>query len=359
MSLCIKRRIIALLLYALVLIALVINRTFYQASQSKIAQRRWRHESSPSHLQSTNTTMPPQFKTILLWTNYYSVQWSMSGFEYNALCPNRCRIINDRNEFDSAAAILFHSAAWDLTLYDLPTSRQPDQYFVYYNQEPPPKSSWKDLEGVWQSFPPHFFNLTMTYRTDSDIVTPYDRFVSKAERINGVPYEEHVWDDVVAAVRRKTKLGLQFVGNCYSESGRESIVRALQRYISIDQFGYCAADYRFFIAFENNICRDYVTEKFWRLKRLIVPIVLQASILDGIAPDDSFIAVDQFQSVAALAAHLEMLSRNETEYLRYFEWTRHYQKIEAPRSEAFCRLCDRLHAPTIAHKSYANLIAWY
>uniref|UniRef100_A0A914XBC0 Fucosyltransferase n=1 Tax=Plectus sambesii TaxID=2011161 RepID=A0A914XBC0_9BILA len=236
--------------------------------------------------------------------------------------------------FDSAAAILFHSAAWDLSLNDLPTSRQPEQYFVYYNQEPPPKSSWRDLEGFL--------------------------------------YEEHGWDDVVAAVRRKTKLGLQFVGNCYSESGRESIIRALQRYISIDQFGYCVGrqcdysceqrilpNYRFFIAFENNICRDYVTEKFWSLKRLIVPIVLRASILDGIAPDDSFIAVDQFQSVAALAAHLEMLSRNETEYLRYFEWTRHYQKIEAPRSEAFCRLCDRLHAPTIKHKSYADLVAWY
>uniref|UniRef100_A0A914VZ55 Fucosyltransferase n=1 Tax=Plectus sambesii TaxID=2011161 RepID=A0A914VZ55_9BILA len=212
----------------------------------------------------------------------------------------------------------------------------------------------------------------MTYRTDSDIVAPYDRLVSRAEQVNGFLYEEHGWDDVVAAVGRKTKLGLQFVGNCYSESGRESIVRALQRYINIEQSGYCAGrqcdysceqrilpDYRFFIAFENNICRDYVTEKFWRLKRLIVSIVLRASILDGIAPDDSFIAVDQFQSVAALAAHLEMLSRNETEYLRYFEWTIHYQKIEAPRSEAFCRLCNWLHGPTIEHKSYADLVGWY
>lgn len=120
-----------------------------------------------------------------------------------------------------------------------------------------------------------------------------------------------------------------------------------------------SADYHFFIAFENNVCQDYVTEKFWRIKRLIVPIVLKASILEGIAPNGSFIAVDQFGSIIALAAHLKRLSQNETEYLRYFEWTKHYQNIAVPQTEAYCSLCDRLHAPITEHKSYADIAAWY
>lgn len=46
-------------------------------------------------------------------------------------------------------------------------------------------TAFKTRRGVWQNFPPNFFNLTMTYRSDSDIHVPYDRFIPIDEEVPG------------------------------------------------------------------------------------------------------------------------------------------------------------------------------
>lgn len=73
----------------------------------------------------------------------------------------------------------------------------------------------------------------------------------------------------------------------------------------------------FYLAFENAVCKDYVTEKFWRLKKLIVPIVLKRSLVSRFAKDKYFIAADDFDSPKALVEHLVYLSQNMTEYKRW------------------------------------------
>lgn len=71
------------------------------------------------------------------------------------------------------------------------------------------------------------------------------------------------------------------------------------------------------MAFENAVCRDYVTEKFWNaVKNLVVPVVLRREIMDGIAPNDSFIAADDFNSAQELAARLNFLINNPDDYTR-------------------------------------------
>lgn len=43
-----------------------------------------------------------------------------------------------------------------------------------------------------------------------------------------------------------------------------------------------SATHRFYIAFENSACNDYITEKYFlRLSQLLVPVVLNRSILEG------------------------------------------------------------------------------
>jgi hypothetical protein len=53
--------------------------------------------------------------------------------------------------------------------------------------------------------------------------------------------------------------------------------------------------HRFYFAFENAVCDNYVTEKFFRMKQLIVPVVLRKSDYVNIVPDHSYIAVDEFE----------------------------------------------------------------
>jgi hypothetical protein len=64
------------------------------------------------------------------------------------------------------------------------------------------------------------------------------------------------------------------------------VIGGLSKHITIDKYGACygktcdnaceqnaIADSLFYLALENSICKEYVTEKFWRLRNLIVPIV--------------------------------------------------------------------------------------
>ena len=70
-------------------------------------------------------------------------------------------------------------------------------------------------------------------------------------------------------------------------------------------------DYKFYLAFENSNCKDYVTEKFFTnaLHNGVVPIAMGASMEEyaAIAPPNSFLHVDQFGSPADLAEYLKVL----------------------------------------------------
>ena len=72
------------------------------------------------------------------------------------------------------------------------------------------------------------------------------------------------------------------------------------------------------MAFENSICPNYVTEKFWNaLRALTIPVVLTRSVFTGInVPKSAFIAVDDFLSVNELVEHLKALHNNTEEYLK-------------------------------------------
>ena len=75
----------------------------------------------------------------------------------------------------------------------------------------------------------------------------------------------------------------------------------MQKYMNVDLFGRCgrkcpekfrndstgnckqiiATEYKFYLAFENSICKDYVTEKFFAiLKYNIIPVVLNGGSND-------------------------------------------------------------------------------
>jgi len=74
----------------------------------------------------------------------------------------------------------------------------------------------------------------------------------------------------------------------------------------------------FYLAFENNICQNYVTEKFWNsIRSLTVPIVLSRSVFKGMdVPSNAFIALDDFESVNELVEYLRVLQNNTEKYLK-------------------------------------------
>ena len=79
-------------------------------------------------------------------------------------------------------------------------------------------------------------------------------------------------------------------------------------------------NYKFYLSFENSLCTDYVTEKFYRTLSLdLVPVVMAGADYSHFAPPGSYIDTRHFASPAALAQELWRRAEAE-EYYQHFWW---------------------------------------
>jgi hypothetical protein len=147
-------------------------------------------------------------------------------------------------------------------------------------------------------------------------------------------------------------------------SKRELIIDALSKYLDIDIVGDCAhnqssicpkpspcdhllKNYRFYIAMENTVCMDYITEKYWsHIDSMSIPIVERRYIYEHRLPNHSFIAIDDYANPIQLANYLKKLATDTDEYLEYFSWRYDGYDRHGWNSNGFrlgyCRLCQQL-----------------
>ena len=99
---------------------------------------------------------------------------------------------------------------------------------------------------------------------------------------------------------------------------------------------------RFYLSFENALCRDYITEKaFNSLKLNTIPVVLGGSDYESILPPGSFINARQFYSPEHLANYLYKVLNNSTLHDSYFQWRPYYniQRSVVSQSSQFSAQC--------------------
>uniref|UniRef100_A0A1I7XXG1 Fucosyltransferase n=1 Tax=Steinernema glaseri TaxID=37863 RepID=A0A1I7XXG1_9BILA len=273
----------------------------------------------------------------------------------------------------------FHRATADVVFFS-PTSsfsmdylRPQKQLWVMQLLESPENTmNLSDFNG--------HINYTASYRYDSDLVTPYGKWV---------PTERHVNGDNLSP-GKKTKEVLWLVSHCITNNARMRYANELGRHIQVgsihmtlqgsgfeplkrvDVFGECgerklpksegqrllAEEYKFYLAFENSNCNQYVTEKFFdnALKNGAIPIVMGASLefYESISPPHSFIHVDQFDSPKDLAKYLRYLSTNADAFNEYFAWKQQGQFVD---TKFWCRLCSLAQQPR--RKVYMDIEGWW
>jgi hypothetical protein len=235
-------------------------------------------------------------------------------------CPRPCHLLFERARLPDADWVVFH----------LPTLQEP------ITAEKSPGQGWvawcmESQANYPQLADPAFmarFDLRMTYRRDADIWTPY--------------FDASLAQDLATPPRPKTEavLAVYFASNPWDTSGRGVYAAELMRHLQVDSYGRCLrnkelvqdagrstkmetiAAYKFSLAFENSVSRDYVTEKFFDpLVAGSVPIYLGAPNIAEFAPADRcFIDVADFPQPRALADYLRFLDVQDLEYASYLAW---------------------------------------
>ena len=75
-------------------------------------------------------------------------------------------------------------------------------------------------------------------------------------------------------------------------------------------------NYKFYLAFENSLCQDYITEKlFLAMHAGVLPIAYGGLTKEDylkVVPPNTFIHAEDFQSVQELADYLKFLAANST-----------------------------------------------
>lgn len=224
----------------------------------------------------------------------------------------------------------------------------PARAFMYFQREAPARTMGACLEPL-----DDIVNYTWSYRSDSDVFFPYGRAVSL--RRDSIAPDSYPRNSYARNV-------LWYVSNCRGTvhaRSRYEYALALSRYIDVDIYGRCTgrsdgcepsnvsclhyhrSAFRFYLAFENSHCDEYVTEKFFdALKHGNVPIVrgLPKHKYQAVAPPNSFIHADDFDSPANLSRYLRWLAASHERYAKYHEW-RHAFRLQSGAPIA-CRLCE-------------------
>ncbi len=282
----------------------------------------------------------------------------------------QCKATVNRSVFHTAAAVIFHGFSKELVKYpkNLPVRGHSDQIYGFHNMEAPTRRG-EELKQF-----PDVFNLTMTYRRGSDIRVPYWRLVKKTD-------ERQSTGMSLGKVREKSRTAVWFISGCTRRgSQRWAYVNELSKYVDVDIYGDCGnfscpmnkthpnveekcfrgvgKTYYFYLAFENSLCNDYVTEKIlqgWFYD--MVPVVHGS--FDDVLPPYSALDVRDFASPRDLAVKMKFLRNNSTEYLKYFQFKKSYDIVRHDCDRGFCRLCEILHDPGYQYKSRFDVHQWW
>ncbi|XP_073954817.1 alpha-(1,3)-fucosyltransferase C-like [Choristoneura fumiferana] len=231
----------------------------------------------------------------------------------------------------------------------------------------------------------NYFNLTWTYKLDSDVIWPFfhmiDRLTNEyvAPKINTewrlVNVESSIMVEIQEVLLSKRDFGVWISNECQTQSQREKIVAEIKEESAINDYtldvlGACCSEcnntavvseevlrpYTFFLAFESVLADDYVTSDVVKaIKQKCLPVVYGGANYSRFLPPHSYIDATKLgpRETARLMAHL---MTDVARYFAYFNWKTSYA-VKKDEGESACNLCEALNQKR--RGSHANLRKWW
>ncbi|XP_028591841.2 GDP-fucose protein O-fucosyltransferase 4 isoform X2 [Podarcis muralis] len=237
-------------------------------------------------------------------------------------------------------ALLFYGT--DFRAYEAPLPRPPHQAWALLHEESPMNNYL-----LSHAAGARLFNYTATFRRESG-------YPLSLQWLPGLDYLRRPpalgLAEKESARRREGLAAVLYIqSHCDVPSDRDRYVRELAKHLQVDSYGACLnnrelpsarlkdtstattedsefmaliSKYKFHLAMENAICRDYMTEKLWRPMHVgAVPIYRGSpSVRDWMPDNHSIILIDDFESPKELAEYINFLDRNPEKYLEYLKY---------------------------------------
>lgn len=236
-------------------------------------------------------------KYVLTWDRYTNILPRKRNFFQNLNCSvSNCAFTDNKGllgDYSLFDAIIFNENHLTTNI-GRPSKRTEKQLYIFATIESSCSAPACEL------YNDGFFNLTFTTRLDSDIVFKYfvvrnvsGDIVAPSTTVKWRKNMYPVVPKVRAILKGKRKAAAWIVSNCEAVSLRDEYLTRLQQHLyhyslQIDVFGACnnvqcdnndcermlRENYYFYMAFENSIVDDYVTEKVLHgYDNYVVPIV--------------------------------------------------------------------------------------
>ncbi|XP_069479903.1 3-galactosyl-N-acetylglucosaminide 4-alpha-L-fucosyltransferase FUT3-like [Ambystoma mexicanum] len=291
---------------------------------------------------------------VLLWTLPFNEQFNLNQCE-ELFGITGCLFTSNRSLYNKADAVILHHSDIMYNRSKLPQQPRPGhQRWIWFNLEPPSKIINLDMMD-------NLINLSMTYRCDSDIFTPYGwTLLTEEPQKFSIPAKSKLvawvannWDPSIPSVRYYKELENHLPVD---------VIRTRQQRLNEDELIFLSK-YKFYLAFEHFQNQDYVTEKLWNNALLSgsVPIVLgpTRANYERFLPAAAFIHVHDFHSTEELAEFLLALDKDDYRYQSYFSWRSRYKVVGSTSWPThYCKACYFLQRPT-TYRSLSSVAEWF
>ena len=261
---------------------------------------------------------------------------------------------------------------WEKQHSPVTFKRPRDQVWIFIQHEAPVSYKPKKLQAAH-----NYFNWTMTYSEQSDLPLPYGALKLKS-------LDSMYQRNYLAVSKNKTKDALWIVSHCPTLSKREQYVDILKQYVNIDILGKCGqkwdcghahnheagdcfsilnSTYRYYLAFENVLCTDYITEKFYENYKYDIIQVSRAgdnkhrpNKLDK----NVYVSTEDFKDAHELGRYLRSLSLDKEKYAKILSEKDRYEAVPYVEllKERMCEICMRLNKLDDYKKVYKDVYGW-
>jgi hypothetical protein len=312
-------------------------------------------------------------KTILLWNKIYGMPFKHFIFgphdffkTYN--CPvTNCELTNNRSKLDSSDLVVFHLRN---KIDVIPERAFATQRFVHMVYESSVHCS------RCTSYSDNVFNYSATFTPESDYSSIYWTDSGLYWAFN------EQFDENFDFHAGKKKMAAALISNYVLDktSDRYNYITKLNKFLPVDIYGvrsklncgkdckkHIADNYMFYLAFENSLCRGYMTEKFLdTLNYNIIPVVMGLGNYSYYIPKSAYINAHDFESPGKLGEYLIYLSENKTAYNEYFKWKKYVKSEFFTRrihNGFLCEMCVQLQLEaltgTVKQKQLSDIKGLY